>query len=284
VIRHVLKQHGVNAFAADELDLAGAPMALVLMEAVGRADIVIGVFGGQEESGNVLFELGVAQGLKKPTLIIAPHDEATSPVAPTGIPCLRAKPHDSAALEFGIALFLAAPAQGIPSPNRAKKETHPLRDYADALLAKLDLGQEHVGNQRRGSYLQDLIVEALKKSGVSTVSVDDKQGDTEIDIAVWCNDLEPWVRNPLLIEVRKYLRGEGDLDTLVNRFAGAFKPGLVNWALVIYGDAAPKAERLKHLHPNILLISAHDFLVSLRETGFGDLIRRLRNERVHGGW
>src|SRR5438094_4022808 len=62
VIRQLLEQHGVKPFVLEELDLPGAPLSMVVSEAIGRADIVIAVFGGREVSANVLFELGVAQG------------------------------------------------------------------------------------------------------------------------------------------------------------------------------------------------------------------------------
>ncbi len=35
--------------------------------------------------------------------------------------------------------------------------------------------------------------------------------------------------------------------------------------------------------PNILSISSEDFIERLRKTSFGELVRRLRNQRVHGG-
>ena len=151
------------------------------------------------------------------------------------------------------------------------------------MLARLHAHQEQ-GDQHPEDLLRDIIVEALEASGISTLSVGEKQGEARIDIAVWSNDLEPWVRNPLLIEVKTSLSGKGELDALVNRFANAFRPGSVDWALVIYGDAAPYVEdRLKALHPHILLLSAEDFLASLRDTAFGDLIRKLvRNQARHG--
>ena len=281
VIRRLLEQQGVNTLAADELDLPGAPLSMVVMEAMGRADIVIGVLGEREESGNVLFELGVAQGLKKPTLLIAAKENATALGAATGIPYLRAEPDNFAALEFGLTQFLSAPHHGNAGPKLAQKETRPLGEYADALLARLHAHQEQ-GDQHPEDLLRDIIVEALEASGISTLSVGEKQGEARIDIAVWSNDLDPWIRNPLLMEVKKYLPGKGELDTLVKRFADALGSGSLNWALVIYGAAAPKAERVKHLHPHILLLSAEKFLESLRDTGFGDLVRKLRNERVHG--
>jgi hypothetical protein len=257
---------------------------MVVKEAIDRADIVIAVLGGREESGNVLFELGVAQGLKKPTLIITAKEETTPLSAATGIPYLRAKPDNFASLEFGLAQFLAAPHHGDAGPKPASKETRPLGHDADALLARLHADQEQPGSQHGEVLLQDLVVQALRASGISTVSVGQQQGNANIDIAVWSNDLEPWVRNPLLIEVKKSLPGKGELDTLVKRFANALRPGSVDWALVIYRDAAPNVEdRLRRLHPHILLLSAEDFLASLRDTAFGDLIRKLvRNEGVRG--
>jgi hypothetical protein len=257
-------------------------MSMVLMEAIGRADIVIAVFGGREESVNVLFELGVALGLRKPTLIIAPQDETNSPDAPTGIAYLRADPDDSAALEFGLAQFLAAPPHSDASPKPDQKETRPLGPEADTLLARLRANHGQLTDQHGKPLLQDTIVQALRASGISRVSLGEKHGDARIDIAVWSNDLEPWVRNPLLIQVKNSLPGKGELDTLVRRFANAWGPESVNWALVIYREAAPEAHRLRHLNPHILLLSAEEFLVALKDTAFGDLIRKLRNERVHG--
>jgi hypothetical protein len=35
--------------------------------------------------------------------------------------------------------------------------------------------------------------------------------------------------------------------------------------------------------PNILSISAENFLEALRTVGFGDIVLRLRNQLVHGG-
>src|SRR5882724_1040029 len=109
VIRQLLAKHGANAFALEETDLPGAPLSMVIMKAIERADIVIAVLAGREQSRNVLFEVGVARGLNKPTLIIATDDEATSLGSETGIPYLRAKPSNFSSLDFGLAQFLAAP-------------------------------------------------------------------------------------------------------------------------------------------------------------------------------
>jgi hypothetical protein len=280
VIRQILEKHGVKAFAADELGLAGFPLSKVVTEAIGRADIVVAILGGKDESGNVLFEVGIAQGLGKPTLVIAAKQEATFLAAQAGIPYLRAKPDNFAALEFGLAQFLAAPHRADSGLKTAERETRPLGSHADLLLANLHASREegHLQEYR----LEEIIVEALRKSGIATISRGEKRGDKEIDIAVWSNDFEPWIGNPLLIEIKNHLPRKGELDNMAKRFANAMGPESVNWALVIYGEAAPQTRRIKRLYSHILFLSAEDLLEGLRDNAFGDLVRQLRNERVHG--
>jgi hypothetical protein len=244
VVRRLLEQHGVNTFALEEVELLGAPLSMIVKEAIGRADLVIAVLGRREESGQAFFELGVAQGLQKPTLIIATEEETIPMLAATGIPYLRAKPDSFSSLEFGLAQFLAAPRRGHANSKVSQKETRPLGQEADELLAKLHANQARPGSRHGNVLLRELIVQALRASRVSAVAVDQKQGDARIDIAVWSDDLEPWVRNPLLIQVKESLPGRGELDTLVKRIANVYGPGLVNWVLVIYGDAAHRVEEL----------------------------------------
>jgi hypothetical protein len=56
----------------------------------------------------------------------------------------------------------------------------------------------------------------------------------------------------------------------------------MRWGLLIY-NGPTLAPASVPCPPNVLLIQAEKFVESLRDIGFGDLIRRLRNERVHGG-
>lgn len=276
-IRAILKRHGVSSLAADELDPQGRSLLDLLQIAFQRCDVVIAMVNGEERDRNVFFELGFALALNKPALIIA--DAAvTLPPDTAGVPYLRTALENVRALEFGLTQFLAAPDYGKPSSGDVLHPTRPLGAIADALLGRL-----HAGSQsQRNSYLQRIVVDALHESGVETLSENSRIGDTEIDIAVWSEDLEPWVRNPLLIEVKRTLLGRGDLDSLVNRLARAGYSPTAGWALVIYQEAKGDLTRVRNLHPGILFISAEEFLRSLRDQSFGELVRSLRNQRVHG--
>src|SRR5438874_6944129 len=71
VIRRILESQGVEAYSADELDGPGRSMSEILQEAVEQADVVVAVLHGSVQSSNVFFELGFAQALNKPAIVIA---------------------------------------------------------------------------------------------------------------------------------------------------------------------------------------------------------------------
>src|SRR5260221_4816366 len=60
-----------------------------LQRCVNDADMVIGIMGDQRKNANVLFELGVASALNKPTLLFVTSDYPTDQVPPFDIPYLR---------------------------------------------------------------------------------------------------------------------------------------------------------------------------------------------------
>jgi hypothetical protein len=275
-----LEAEGVKTFAVDEMAAHGDSLRDIVQESVNRADMVVVVLPGQAPQENVLIELGVALACEKPILIIADEKVALPGIA-AGIPYLRADLGNAETLRFGLTHFLAAPHLRKPSGKLAAKQTHPLGRKADELLASLRELPKQPASQFS---LENLIAEAVSASGVAALSQRKQVEDAEIDLAVWSDDLEPWVSNPLLIEVKRALKGKGDLDTLVHRFDQAYGQGRPGWGLVIYREAASDADlaRVKHLHPTILFISAEEFLTCLRDTSFGDLVVRLRNDRMHG--
>src|SRR5207244_3982381 len=123
--------------------------------------------------------------------------------------------------------------------------------------------------------LEEIIAQAIRDSGVTAVS----QGTAEdryVDLAVWSDDLSPWVGNPLPIEVRLTVKGKADVNAAVGHLTQALAGVHMPWGLLLYLRAEIDVVKAVTV-PNILCVPAEQFLESLRETSFGDLIRRLRN-------
>jgi hypothetical protein len=172
---------------------------------------------------------------------------------------------------------LALPHHSNKSRPVAEKQTHPISKRADELLDRL----KKAGDTLTGREFGSLIVDTIRASGVSIVSTSD-QADKGIDLAVWSDDLSPWVGNPLLIELKVRPSGPSDLSASAEVLTRALSSSGMLWGLLIY-HGSPIDPSSVSAPPNVLILQAETFIKDLRETGFGDLVHRLRNQRVHGG-
>lgn len=193
---------------------------------------------------------------------------------PPGVPYVRFDPDNPAGLEFGISQILAVPHHGTKPPSTLPKRTHPLGDRADEFLARLRGREETIPEAE----FKEIIAQAIRESGVTSVSTGDGE-PRYLDFAVWSDDLSPWVGNPLAIELRRTVRGASDVNAAVGRLTQAMTRGSMSWGLLIY-LRSPIDVEAAITAPNIVSISAERFLDALRGTGFGELVRSLRSQRI----
>ncbi|WP_431201573.1 hypothetical protein ACQ86E_20780 [Bradyrhizobium betae] len=136
-------------------------------------------------------------------------------------------------------------------------------------------------NDFRG--VERVVVQALRGSGVDIVSEAPNQG-LGADIAVWSDALQPFVGNPLLIEVKSRFRGVDEVKRAANQLFEAVSSRGGSWGLLLYGQGPQVIEtNPKGLPPTILVYSIVDLIDELRTRPFAEVIRDLRNRRVHGG-
>jgi hypothetical protein len=276
VLKNLLKQEGIIAFTADELDVGGLPFSQIIRRAIGDSQLVVAVLGAGPVNENVLFELGIAQGMNKPTLLVVEGDASLPiPVQSSGIPYLRTSATNADAIRYGLRLFIAAPHHGSRAANASSSQTHPIGSSVDELLHRVRaLKHPHAEME-----LVAILADALKQSGVSAIFEQPK--NLRSDLAVWSEDLEPWVSNPLPIEVRSKILSRAEAERLFERLCKDVPAKGAIWALLIYHTAQEAVVSAVSRGP-ILAISAEQFLESLRNVSFGELIRNLRNARVHG--
>jgi hypothetical protein len=274
-IRQVLERRGVRTFTADELDLPGRSLSEILQAGMSRADIVVGVLGAGPSSDNVLFELGFAQAMKKRTLVLVPGDAPLLTWASTGIPYVRAELTNPQAVDFAVAQILKIPHHGSVRETPVRR-TRPLGDEAARLLSKLN----GIKGETTEHVLQEVVVEAIRQSGVDTIS-ESGGADRGVDLAVWSEDLEPWVNNPLLIEVKTNIDSRAAWEATVLNLLRPMGSTGAHWSLLIYLHSPLDPAHVIRA-PNVLAISAVEFLNALQAMSFGELVRKLRNERVHG--
>jgi len=85
------------------------------------------------KNGNVFYELGFAQALNKPTLLINYGNEAASGAFLSGVASLRYDPAKPTALDYGIRQMLKAPHHGVIARTNGVKKTCPLGERAGCI-------------------------------------------------------------------------------------------------------------------------------------------------------
>jgi hypothetical protein len=250
----------------------------LLRQSMSRADYVIAVVG-ETPNANVWYELGMASGMGKPVLLLASH-HGVIPFAASGLTDLKADADNQRAIEFGLDQLLSAPrARAAPQPS-ADRETHPIGASADRLLEMLEHSREC--SAEREAQIIDIIYMAIKESGVSTLSRESSgEGRRIADIAVWSSDFEPWIGNPLVIDVKKALNGRDALEKAIKQVSTMLDETRSPNGLLLYLAAKPTVLYGASYDPRVVIMSIEDFIGGLRNVGLGDLLWRTRNEISH---
>jgi hypothetical protein len=277
VIRQALERRGITPYEIDDLVEAGASITKLLDDCLDRADLVVAVLGGGKAKDNVLFELGYAMALKKRILaLVQPGEEPPL----SEIPYLRAAADNREAIEFGLDQILNAPWPGRKTPKDQVRKTRPIGDRADGLLHTLKAVLGHPNEQA----LTEIVKEALCASGVESTSYSSEimADNGRADFAIWSDDFEPWVGNPLVVEVRSRLARAADLDRSLDQLTTKLQNTHTAWGLLLFGVADFRIGAKAALHPRVFAMSIDEFLRSLKDTSLGEFLSHLRNLRVHG--
>jgi hypothetical protein len=247
----------------------------IIKDGLTKADLVVAVVDPSSALSNfVFFEMGYAINMGKPTAVLLT-GEAVSPFwVNTGIPYFRYSPENPVGIDFVVQQILSIPHHK-PAPAIQLKQTTPLGDKVQKYLSYLDQVEQTMTEEE----LTVLIREAIQASGVSSVA-----GERDIhnlDLAVWSDDFIPWVGNPLAIELRRELHSGSDVSKATKRMAEQMLRGSFTFGLLIYLRSGVDVESMIS-SPLIAAISVKNLLEMLRTSSFGDIVRQLRNQRVHG--
>lgn len=275
-IRGLLQERGIVAVLAHEVATSGMTVAGKVTSLIAESDLVLAVLDQSRNSVNVIFELGYAYALEKRMLVIVPPD-AEIPADLATVFSIRATPQDTNAIGFALDQLLAAPSGQRRLSLARPASGQPIGVLADRLLARLAAALA-AGDARA---LQQIVFEAVDAGGPSVVVDIPPEAGGRPDVAVWSDDLETWVGNPLLIEVKTHLSGNA-AQLLRRQLQSYIELSNSRWVLVLYADGLSQADARSLSSPPILFMRLDHFLESLRTRSLADTIRPLRNAAVHG--
>jgi len=269
VIKTTLEQHGYNVLAPDMI-ARGATWVDALAQAIGRADLIIGVCDGATPSPSVAFDLGVAAAADADILIVA-SPECELPTAFSSFFLVRADVTNEEALGFFFANLG-------PHKSRARRRS---RDSLPTLTDRV-AGYARIAKSASSRELEDLVATIFTDAGFDARSAH-RVGPREIDLAVWSDSLAPYLDNPLLIEVKDDLSGDA-MHRALAQVTNVAQAAGVRWALIVYRRGPSERELASQVRQasRILVISFDQLLTQLKQASLFDILRGLRNRKVHG--
>jgi hypothetical protein len=277
VLRESLLAHGIRPLVPQEL-APGTDWASELQRELVQADLVVGILPTRRQSAWTLFELGQAWALKRRILVIAPPGSEPLPSTLQRLLVLRIAPDNRQAIDFALEQLLSAPPEP-PFREEAKIPYEPtvLGVHADALLNTL----AQLVQSGSGLDFEKLVADAIRGSGTDVV-VESPERDRGADLAVWSDVLEPFVGNPLLVEVKLKIRTKARAGEVFRQLSSYLGASDIRWALLVYADGPPPEDRFwRACPPNILFTPARALFEGLRTRTFPEIVRDLRNRRVH---
>lgn len=277
VLRASLESRGLRVLVPHDLAV-GTDWASEIEKQLSQADLVIGVLTSERQSPWVLFELGQASALGRRIVLITSPNTDPVPFALHQFLVLRIDPDNQEAIGFALDQLLSAPDRPKRSPTTGSTPFVGLGTKADDLLAVLDRSLASSDWQS----IEQVVADALRSSGADVVVMSPTR-DVGADFAVWSDVLEPFVGNPLLVEVKGRIRGRADADRAVRQLTSYLGASGSRWALLLYGDGPDSdGQAWSGSPPNVLVLSLRSLLEALRTRAFPELVRDLRNRRVHG--
>lgn len=255
------------------LDSAELGAGALLATAVWDVDAVVaGFFASRpslQQRSAVLVEVGIALGRGTPVLLLA--REGIQATALTGVPWIEASLADPETLSLKLDLFLQGVRSGIPRQPATGTITSPKQRPSSTTYPA-------------GYELERAVAELLKSSGTALFTeVRSDSPNDRPDLAFYLEGRESEL-GLILVEV-KHLdstanpqRRLRDASMQLARYVAQTNAGL---GLVIYdGDKFPQQRRTRE--PLVVAIPLIKLRDELAQRSLGDVVRRLRNEAIHG--
>lgn len=281
-IKSVLAENDIDIFDLYDFSI-GSSIQQILKRKLRQADFA--VFVVTKDSKNVLYEIGVCEGLGKQSLIIIDKD-ANLPFYLENKLSLTANLNDRDFLKMTLLGFIEEmKSKRRPTQKLKTEENKEIENYNSDIKEVLYSLLEQTKSIRENGQGRELeyIVEEIFKT-IHLKYADNSRGpDMGIDFALWSNKLGRILGNPIIVEVkfgRLGLETFKKAETQIQRYAEKSEAKV---ALLLYLDRTGKRFKLTpSLNPLIIAYDIEDFISDILKSNFENVILTSRNKIAHG--
>ncbi len=272
ILQNILKEKGL--LIRFEHSDAGSDVTLdsKFLNTIVSSDFFIGVLQAEADNSKVYYEIGVATGTGKRTLIFASPSLKNSVHKIRGSLFMRVGMDNFEAMEFAIEQVINAPEKIEPKIEQTENpKNKPIGKIATDLLTELNKPES-----AWGVHPENAVIQAIGSSGVN-VLVRSKYWDSGADMAIWADELESSVGNPLLIEVKQHISGSTSITRLASQLASYLESSNAGWLLLLYlKGPEEKSDVWKQLPESVIHMPLPEFLKKFEERNLVEIVKSLQ--------
>jgi hypothetical protein len=277
VLREALSARGIRCIDATSLSVIGASFKEQIRSAIASADFICVFMPHGSAPINLVFELGMGVGLGRPLLIFA-EPGAEFPFGIDESLFIRTAIMDRKVVDGHLDAFLQHAGRKEPRPRSPLSSSRKPVGKESALRA---LDRVSQGGRLSGLEFERFVAELLRRAGY-TVSTSHGRRDVGADMAVWMDELELSVGNPLVVEVKYGRLSSSRLEAAERQLAGYVTGTHAKAGLLIYCDVRGKEfASLPSGPPMVVRISARELVESVVGGRLAQQIADWRNRVAH---
>jgi len=280
-----LKLRGIKAVFATDLEKFEGSYASTVASVIKSCDITLCIADDEESLKTVLFEAGIAFGIGKKVLLATSYEAGNIPINYSEFPIIRLGSSRYIEIANYVEELMKYGKRTISKKKYNFIPSKPIGEYSNKYLDSLRKIEVNItegydrGKASQG--FEKIVVDAIRKSGVNIVS-EFSFGKYRPDIAIWSDELTYIGANPLIVEVKLTIKSVSDVDRVAVQLNHILHESNSKYGLLVYLNGPDRSEYFYELPSNIIAISGYELLELLKNESFGEVIRSLRNQRVHG--
>jgi len=277
-IKSILNGKGIDLINPSEFYQGGFSILEKTSDAIADADLFIAILDKSRSNANTLFELGLAYAKNKMILVLVPSGMSI-PSDISELLYIKAGVDNIEAIDFALDQLLSAPKTGRRTKKSNILSSQPLGPKANNLLSKINKFGENIPEHELANIVKNML-EASQVSVIAQPKINVKRGD----LAIWSEELEPILDNPILIEIKSQIDNKQQLNRISDQIENYLKNNNTRFALLLYLGDLPQNEVQSNIRsPYIISFQLQDLLKKLNNNSFGDVVRTTRNVLAHGG-
>ena len=271
ILQNILDERGLSVLIEQGDVKADLSLGKNLLNAIVSSDFFIGVLQAGVDNSMVYYEIGIANGTGRRTLIFTSPSIKNSVKNIKGSLYMRVAMDNREGMEFAIDQVIKAPEIEPKVEQTEKPKNKPIGKIAKDLLAELSKPES-----TWGAHPEDAVIQAIGSSGVN-VLVRSKYWDSGADMALWADELEGSVGNPLLIEVKQHISGSTSITRLANQLDSYLESSNAGWLLLLYLKGPEEdSDVWKQFPDSVIHLPVPKFLKYFEESNLVEIVKSLK--------